>query len=110
MMVDVYIADNFYVILHNKEGKCYLLEIPDFINLLRGHKVPLLEGEVEKIIEDDYLLGHKFKFWFVSDIDGLIITANTEKKKAVIEYSHADSIHNKVAETSLLLVYTDLEV
>jgi len=110
MIVDVYIADNFYIILHDKKGKCYLLEISDFINLLRGHKVPLLEGEVEKIIEDDYLLGHKFKFWFVSDIDGLIITANTEKKKAVIEYSsHVDNI-DEVIETPLLRIYTDLEV
>jgi len=110
MRVDVYIANNFYVILHdNEHSKCYLLDIHQFINLLRGHKVPILEGEVQKIIEDDYLLGYKFTFWSISDFDGLIITANTEKKKAVIEYSHVDNI-DEVRETPLLLIYTDLEV
>jgi len=111
MRVDVYIANNFYIILHNKQGKCYFLDIQQFINFLRGYKTPLLEGRVQKILKGNCLLGYKFTFFLsITDFDELRITGNTETKKAVIEYSHADNIHNKVTETSLSLVYADLEV
>jgi len=110
MIVDVYITDNFYIILHDKRGKCYILELPDFFKLLRGQKIPIFEGELEEIIKDDYLQGYKFKFWSVTDFDGLIITANTETKTALIEYSHIELDDDVVREEPLLRVYTDLDI
>jgi len=109
--VDVYIVDNFYIIFHdNKRGKCYLLEIGYFIDLLMGHhKIPVLEGKVERIIEEGYSLGCKFTFVICSDYDSLIITANTDTKEAAMEYS-GDGIRDEVTEVSMLRIRTDLEV